>query len=70
MASQTVTALLPKVVAPPGLFKPQEISNLLWALAKLVENGLYQQDQGSLDSLASLAVTALLPQVVAPPETV
>ena len=46
LASQAVMALLPKVVTPPGLFKPQEISNLLWALAKLVENGRLQLDQG------------------------
>ena len=64
LASQAVTALLPQVVTPPGPFKPQEISNLLWALAKLVENGLLQLDQGGL---ASQAVTALLPQVVTPP---
>ena len=42
----------------------KEISNLLWALAKLVENGRLQLDQ---DSLASQAVTALLPQVMTPP---
>ena len=45
--------------APCG-FNAQEISNLLWALAKLVENGLLQLDQ---DGLASQMVTALLPQV-------
>ena len=28
-------ALLPQVLTPPGSFKPQEISNLLWALAAL-----------------------------------
>ena len=49
--------------APCG-FNAQEISNLLWALAKLVENGLLQMGQGGL---VSHAVTALLPQVVAPP---
>ena len=59
-----MTALLPQVVTPPGPFKPQEISNLLWALAKLVESGLLKLDQGGL---ASQAVTALLPQVVTPP---
>ena len=41
-----------------------EVSNLLWALAKLVKNGLLQLDQGGL---ASQAVMALLPQVVTPP---
>ena len=45
--------------APCG-FDVQAISNLLWALAKLVENGLLQLDQGGL---ASQMVTALLPQV-------
>ena len=35
LASQALTALLPQVVTPPGPFKPQEISNLLWALAAL-----------------------------------
>ena len=49
----------------PYGFDAQAISNLLWALAKLVENGLLQLDQGGL---ASQAVTALLPQVVTPPE--
>ena len=63
LASQAVTALLPQVVTPPEPFKPQEISNLLWALAKLVDNGRLHLDQGSL---ASQAVTALLPQVVTP----
>ena len=50
--------------APCG-FNAQEISNLLWALAKLVENGLLQLDQ---DGLASQTVTSLLPKVVTPPE--
>ena len=50
---------------PPYGFDAQAISNLLWALAKLVDNGRLQLDQ---DSLASQAVTALLPQVVTPPE--
>ena len=54
-------ALLPQVVTPPGPFTPQEISNLLWALAKLVENGLPQLDQGGL------AITALLSQTVTHP---
>ena len=49
-------------VVPLGPFKPQGISNLMWALAKLVENGRLQMDQGGL---VSHAVTALLPQVVA-----
>ena len=52
------------MVIPPGPFKPQEISSLLWALAKLVDNGRFQLDQSGL---ASQAVTALLPQVVTPP---
>ena len=49
--------------APCG-FNAQEISNLLWALAKLVENGRLQLDQ---DGLASQTVTSLLPKVVTPP---
>ena len=49
--------------APCG-FDAQEISNLLWALAKLVENGLLQLDQ---DGLASQTVTSLLPKVMTPP---
>ena len=49
---------------PPYGFDAQAISNLLWALAKLEDNGRrLQRDQGDL---ASQAVTALLPQVVAP----
>ena len=48
----------------PYGFDAQAISNLLWALTKLVENGLLQLDQGDL---ARQAVTALLPQVVTPP---
>ena len=42
----------------------QAISNLLWALAKLVENGRVHLDQDYLVK----AVTALLPQVVTYPE--
>ena len=49
----------------PYSFSPQEISNLLWALAKLVENGLFRSDQSGL---SSLAITTLLPQVVNPSE--
>ena len=49
--------------APNG-FDGQAISNLLWALAKLVESGLLKLDQRGL---ASQTVTALLPQVVTPP---
>ena len=36
----------------------------MWALVKLIENGLLQLDQDSLDSQALMA---LLPQVVTPP---
>ena len=43
-------------------FGGQAISNLLWALAKLVEHEVLTPEQ------ASEAVTALLPQVVTPPE--
>ena len=42
----------------------QWISNLLWMLTKLVEEGLLQRDQGDL---AIQTVTALLPQVVPRP---
>ena len=37
LSSQAVTALLPQVMTPPEPFTPQEISNLLWALASLGE---------------------------------
>ena len=37
----------------------QAISNLLWALAKLVDNGRLHLDQASGGDLASQAVTAL-----------
>ena len=50
---------------PPYGFSAQAISNLLWALAKLEDNGRLQLDQ---DSLTSQAVMALLLQVVTPPE--
>ena len=49
---------------PPYGFGAQAISNLLWALAKLVDNGRIQVDEASP---ASKAVTALLLQVVSPP---
>ena len=49
---------------PPYGFSAQAISNLLWSLAKLVDNGRIQVDE---DSPASKAVTALLLQVVTPP---
>ena len=52
------------MVTPPGPFNSQEVSNLLWSLAKLVDNGRLQLDQSGL---ASQAVTALLSQVVTPP---
>ena len=51
---------------PPYGFGAQAISNLLWALAKLVDNGRLQLDQDR--RLTSQAVTALLRQVVTPPE--
>ena len=46
-------------------FDAQAISNLLWALAKLMENGWLKLNQVDL---ASQAATALLRQVVTPPE--
>ena len=51
---------------PPYGFGAQAISNLLWALAKLVENGRLQLYHDR--RLISEAVTALLRQVVTPPE--
>ena len=51
-------ALLPQVQSHQDGFISQGVSNLLWALAKLVENELLQLDQ---DGLANQAVTALLP---------
>ena len=47
-----------------GPFKTQQISNLLWALAKLVDNGRLQLGSGQP---GQPGVTALLPQVVTPP---
>ena len=64
MAIQAVAALLRQVQKHQSDFTSQGVSNLLWALAKLVENGRLQLDQGSL---ASQAVTALLRQVVTHP---
>ena len=46
LASQAVTALLPQVVSHQDDFTSQAVSNLLWALAKLVENGLLQLEPG------------------------
>ena len=60
LASQMVTALLPKVQSHQDDFTSQQVSNLLWTLAKLVENRLLQLDQ---DGLAIQAATALLSQV-------
>ena len=60
MAIQAVTALLPQVQSYQNDFTSQHVSNLMWALAKLVENGRLQLDQGGL---ASQAMTTLLPQV-------
>ncbi|WP_422449591.1 MULTISPECIES: DUF1601 domain-containing protein [unclassified Endozoicomonas] len=62
---EAVAALLPHVKTKADSkeekdhFKPQEVTNLLWALAKLVDNGL------KLDKMPKLkeAVTALLPHV-------
>ena len=65
LAIQTVMALLPQVQSHQDDFISQGISNLLWALAKLVENELLQLDQGGL---ASQTVAALLRKVVTPPE--
>ncbi|UYM17703.1 DUF1601 domain-containing protein [Endozoicomonas euniceicola] len=64
-AKSAVTALLPLVVQmaegmspePEDRFSSQGVANLMWALAKLVENGLRMRK-------VNRAVTALLPQVV------
>ena len=55
--SPVVTALLPPVQHHQAEFKPQEIANQLWALAKLVEREILTLEQ------AAPAVTALLSQV-------
>ena len=60
-AINALTEALLSNVAQLGEFDNQGVANLLWALAKLVENGQLQLDQGGL---ANRAVTALLPQVV------
>ena len=49
----------PTVNAQKAHFKPQEIANLLWAMAKLVDNGQEQTPE------LKEAVAALLPQVIA-----
>ncbi|MCY4641903.1 MAG: hypothetical protein OXC41_04305, partial [Gammaproteobacteria bacterium] len=59
-AINALTEALLSNVAQLGEFDNQGVANLLWALAKLVENGL-QLDQSDL---AYGAVMALLPQVV------
>ncbi|MBO9497097.1 DUF1601 domain-containing protein [Thalassotalea sp. G20_0] len=63
--NEAVTALLPHVKTKAELteekdhFKPQEVTNLLWALAKLVDNGLELRKTSKLKE----SVTALLPHV-------
>ncbi|MBO9495634.1 DUF1601 domain-containing protein, partial [Thalassotalea sp. G20_0] len=54
---KAVAALLPHVNAQKANFKPQEIGNLLWAMAKLVDNG--QERTPELNE----AVAELLPYV-------
>ncbi|MGO0309266.1 DUF1601 domain-containing protein [Endozoicomonas acroporae] len=62
---ETVTALLPHVQTKAESkkekdhFTPQHIANLLWALAKLVDNGLALENTPKLKE----AVTALLPHL-------
>ncbi|WP_163373217.1 DUF1601 domain-containing protein, partial [Endozoicomonas acroporae] len=62
---EAVAALLPHVktkaesIEEKDCFKPQEVANLLWALAKLVDNGL--ELEKTADSKE--AVAALLPHV-------
>ncbi|MBO9497218.1 DUF1601 domain-containing protein, partial [Thalassotalea sp. G20_0] len=62
---EAVAALLPQVKNKAGSkeekdhVKPQEVANLLWAVAKLVDNGLALEKTAQLKE----AVVALLPQV-------
>ncbi|MGI2029682.1 DUF1601 domain-containing protein [Endozoicomonas acroporae] len=62
---ETVAALLPHVkskaesIEEKDCFKPQEVANLLWAVAKLVENGLKPEKTPKLKEV----VAALLYQV-------
>ncbi|MGI2030432.1 DUF1601 domain-containing protein, partial [Endozoicomonas acroporae] len=62
---EAVVALLPHVTTKAESkeekdhFKPQEVTNLLWALVKLVDNGLELENAAQLKE----AVAALLPQV-------
>ena len=62
---EAVAALLPRVTTKAELqkekdhFKPQEVANLLWAVAKLVDNGLALKKTPKLKE----AVAALLPHV-------
>ncbi|WP_163373152.1 RAP domain-containing protein, partial [Endozoicomonas acroporae] len=55
--NEAVAALLPHVNAQKDQFIPQHIANLLWAMAKLVDNG--QEQTPELNE----AVAALLPRV-------
>ncbi|MGI2030279.1 DUF1601 domain-containing protein [Endozoicomonas acroporae] len=63
--NEAVTTLLPHVknkaelTAEKDHFKPQEVTNLLWALAKLVDNGLELRKTPKLKE----SVVALLPHV-------
>ncbi len=63
--NEAVTTLLPHVknkaelTAEKDHFKPQEVANLLWALAKLVDNGLELRKTPKLKE----SVVALLPHV-------
>ena len=57
LASQAVTALLPQVMTPPEPFKPQAISNLLWALAAL-------GDGVSLDEILNILKTMEINTIV------
>ncbi len=62
---ETVAALLPRVITKAESkeekdhFNPQAVANLLWAMAKLVDNGLKLEKTAKLKE----AVAALLPQV-------
>ncbi|WP_146000346.1 RAP domain-containing protein, partial [Endozoicomonas acroporae] len=55
--NEAVASLLPDVNAQKANFNPQEIANLLWATAKLVDNGQERTPQ------LKEAVAVLLPQV-------
>ena len=58
LANQTVMALLPQVKSHQDEFTSQGVSNLLWSLAKLVENGRLQLAPGWSGSNGTVAAGA------------